>query len=194
MLTTHAAYCETYGHNLEVGAPVSEEEYKANDPQGKARLRAAAYKAPLEEPDAKYPLMLTTGRRVFHFHTRTKTGRVGALQGAAPDAWVQLSHRDAEQYGINDGDWVEISSRRGTVIERAVVGHDEPGVVFVPFHYGYWDDPGRPRAANELTLYDWDPVSKKPPYKYAAVRIRKVSDGHVRRQKQPQPVGAAVGG
>ena len=50
-----------------------------------------------------------------------------------------------------------------------------PGTVFVPFHYGYWDDPGRPRAANELTLTEWDPVSKQPHFKYAAVRLAKVT-------------------
>jgi ferredoxin-nitrate reductase len=46
--------------------------------------------------------------------------------------------------------------------------------VFVPFHYGYWDDPARARAANELTITSWDPVSKQPYFKFAAVRIRKV--------------------
>ena len=53
----------------------------------------------------------------------------------------------------------------------------EPGLVFIPFHYGYWDDPDRSRAANELTITEWDPVSKQPHYKYAAVRIRKVGAG-----------------
>ena len=69
---------------------------------------------------------------------------------------------------------MEVVSRRGRVLEKAKVGDIEPGVVFIPFHYGYWDESERPRAANELTITEWDPVSKQPHFKYAAVRIRKV--------------------
>lgn len=166
-------YCETYGHDLETGAATTPEEYRANDPKGKAFLRAADYQPPHEQPDAEYPLWLTTGRLVYHFHTRTKTGRSKELHEAAPDAFVQISEQDAQQYGIASGDMVEVVSRRGRVVEKAMVGDIEPGVVFIPFHYGYWDDSSHPRAANELTITEWDPVSKQPHYKYAAVRIRK---------------------
>lgn len=71
---------------------------------------------------------------------------------------------------------MEVTSRRGQVTEPARVGGNEPGLVFMPFHYGYWDqaEDGHHRAANELTLTEWDPVSKQPHFKYAAVRIRKV--------------------
>lgn len=68
---------------------------------------------------------------------------------------------------------IEVSSRRGTVIVSAKVGGIIRGHLFIPFHYGYWDGPGRPRAANELTLTEWDPVSKQPHFKYAAVKIKK---------------------
>jgi anaerobic selenocysteine-containing dehydrogenase len=111
---------------------------------------------------------------VYHFHTRTKTGRSKELCGAAPDAYVQLSTEDAAQYNINEGDLVEVGSRRGIVIVPAKVGGIIPGHVFVPFHYGYWDENNRPRAANELTLSEWDPVSKQPHFKYAAVKIKKI--------------------
>lgn len=90
---------------------------------------------------------------------------------------MQIATEDAEHYGIADGDMVEITSLRGTVREPARVGDIAPGVVFIPFHYGYWDQPDRPRAANELTITGWDPVSKQPLYKYAAVRIRKAMAG-----------------
>jgi len=171
---THYDYCESYGHDLDTGAATTPEEYRANDPKGKAFLKAADYLPPHEEPDADYPLWLTTGRVVYHFHTRTKTGRSKELHEAAPDAFVQLSEDDAVKYGLAAGDWVEVESRRGKVIEPARIGDIEPGLVFIPFHYGYWDDDSRPRAANELTITEWDPVSKQPHYKYAAVRIRKV--------------------
>ncbi|SMB97441.1 molybdopterin oxidoreductase family protein [Deinococcus hopiensis] len=170
---TSADYAETYGHDLETGAAHTQEEYKANDPKGRALIKASEYREPHEVPDDEYPLWLTTGRQVYHFHTRTKTGRSKELQEAAPDAFVQISPEDAATYGIEQDDWILVESRRGVVIERARIGDIEPGLVFIPWHYGYWDDPSRPRAANELTLTEWDPVSKQPHYKYAAVRISK---------------------
>lgn len=179
-------YCETYGHDLDTGAATPPEDYRANDPKGKAFLRTADYLPPHEQPNEEYPLWLTTGRIVYHFHTRTKTGRSRELHEAAPDAFVQISEQDAKQYGITDGDRVEVVSRRGRVVEQAKVGDIEPGVVFIPFHYGYWDHPERPRAANELTITEWDPVSKQPHFKYAAVRIQKV-------ESIPERIADAVG-
>jgi anaerobic selenocysteine-containing dehydrogenase len=123
--------------------------------------------------------VLTTGRSVYHFHTRTKTGRAPELQGAAPDAWVELSAKDAERLGISEGDVLRVSSPRGSVELPARVKGFREGVVFVPFHYGYWDvgdeagPDGRPRAANELTMTIWDPVSKQPQLKTAAVKVEK---------------------
>jgi anaerobic selenocysteine-containing dehydrogenase len=174
MFNTAADYCETYGHDLDTGGAIPPEFYKANDPQGKALLKTVKYKPPHEMPDAEFPLMLTTGRVVYHFHTRTKTGRSKELCEAAPDAYVQLSVEDAAQYNIHEGDLVEVVSRRGAVIVPAKVGGIIPGHVFVPFHYGYWDERNRPRAANELTLSEWDPVSKQPHFKYAAVQLKKI--------------------
>jgi ferredoxin-nitrate reductase len=167
-------YCETYGHDLDTGAAITPEEYRAEDPKGKAFLRAADYLRPHEEPDAEYPLWLTTGRVVYHFHTRTKTGRSPELNRAAPEAFVQIADRDATEYGIAAGDSIAVTSRRGKVIVPARIGEIEPGVVFIPFHYGYWDNGNRSRAANELTLTEWDPISKQPHFKYAAVKISKV--------------------
>ena len=175
VFNTEPLYCETYGFDLTTGAPVTPERYRANNPAGRAIMQGADYQPPYEQPDESYPLWLTTGRVVYHFHTRTKTGRAPALNAAAPEAFVQLSEEDAARYGIEPGDWVEVTSRRGTVTEPARIGDIEPGLVFIPFHYGYWDAPNRSRAANELTLTEWDAVSKQPHLKYAAVRVRKVS-------------------
>ena len=175
IFNTSASYCEDFGHNLKTGAARTPEQYRANDPRGKAFLHAADYEPPHEVPDADFPLWLTTGRVVFHFHTRTKTGRVAALSNAAGDVFVQLSSADSSKLDIATGDLVSIESRRGRVVAKAKVGAIEAGHVFMPFHYGSWDlssdDP--PRAANELTLTEWDPVSKQPHFKYAAVRIAK---------------------
>jgi ferredoxin-nitrate reductase len=174
IFATDADYCETYGQDFDTGASVSEEEYRANDPKGRAIIKSADYLPPHEQPDDEYPLWLTTGRLVYHFHTRTKTGRAQALQNAAPDAFVQMSSEDAANHGIAEGDLVEVESRRGKIVEPARIGDIIPGTVFIPFHYGYWDNKDRTRAANELTVTQWDAVSKQPHFKYAAVRIHKV--------------------
>jgi anaerobic selenocysteine-containing dehydrogenase len=168
---TGANECELYGHDLLTGAAVSGEEYRARDPRGRAVIKPAEYVPPTEEPDTDYPLWLTTGRVTFQWHTRTKTARAKRLNEAAPDVFVQISTVDAERYGLKEGDLVEVTSRRGRVIGAARVGGILDGHVFVPFHYGRWDDASRPRAANELTLTGWDPVSKQPHFKFAAVRI-----------------------
>jgi ferredoxin-nitrate reductase len=176
VFNTSADYCEIYGHDLSTGAEITEEEYRRNDPRGRAIIKSADYVPPPEAPDEDYPLWFTTGRVVYHWHTRTKTGRVEALNAAAPDAFVQISAEDAKKYGMQNGDMVELESRRGKLRARARVGEIEQGCVFVPFHYGSWDAEGRHRAANELTLTTWDPVSKQPHFKFAAVRARKVPE------------------
>ncbi|WP_139921130.1 molybdopterin oxidoreductase family protein [Hymenobacter sp. DG01] len=176
VFNTQPDYCETYGYDLETGTEQQAEAYKAQDPKGKAFIKAADYEPPHEEPSEAYPLWFTTGRVVYHFHTRTKTGRARALNEAAPEAFVQLAEEDAARYGIVEGDLVEVASRRGKAVAPARLGSIEPGLVFMPFHYGAWgQEDGQPRrAANELTIREWDPISKQPHFKYAAVRIRKV--------------------
>jgi len=90
--------------------------------------------------------------------------------------WAELSAPDAEELGIADGDMVRIESARGAIEAPARVNGIRKGVVFVPFHYGYWDTDSteHARAANELTITAWDPVSKQPLFKLAAVSVRKV--------------------
>jgi anaerobic selenocysteine-containing dehydrogenase len=171
---TAADYCETFGHDLTTGAENTPEEYQARDPRGRALFFATDFQAPHERPDHDYPLWLTTGRVLYHFHTRTKTARAPELNEAAPDAFAQISEEDAAALAIRDGDLVAIETRRGRISVPAKVGDIIRGHIFVPFHYGYWDDPGHARAANELTIAEWDPVSKQPYYKYAAASLHKV--------------------
>lgn len=177
---TDPDYCESYGHDLLSGASWTEEEYRAKEPRGRAFLRAAHHEPSPEVPSDERPLLLTTGRTVYQFHTRTKTGRASQLRAAAPDVWVELSPADAADLGIGEGDVVRVASARGEVEARARVCGIRDGVVFVPFHYGHWDqddpDAAPPRAANELTITAWDPVSKQPIFKVAAVSVHKVAD------------------
>jgi predicted molibdopterin-dependent oxidoreductase YjgC len=178
-----ADYCEEYGRDLLTGAQNPAQEYLLMNPAGRAILKAARYVPPHEEPDDEYSLSLNTGRTVYQWHTRTKTARVRQLQRAAPEVWAELSAADGEKLGIREGDLVRVSSRRGFVDARARITHAAPGSVFVPFHYGNWDDKGAApngsgKAANELTFTAWDPVSKQPLFKSGAVRVEKLADGN----------------
>jgi anaerobic selenocysteine-containing dehydrogenase len=173
---------EDYGHDLNTGGTFSREEYEALVEPGKAILKSAVWSQPPEGPTDDYPLLLTTGRTVFHFHTRTKTGRTPQLQQAAPQPWVEISPEDAAPLGLAEGDLAELTSPRGSVQVRARLNGIRRGVVFVPFHYGRWQagtsfDDDHPRTANELTITAWDPVSRQPYFKVGAVKLTKVSDG-----------------
>src|SRR5215211_2686875 len=179
---TRTDYCETYGRDLLTGAESTELEHRALSPDGRALLKALDYTPPHEEPRDEYPFRYTTGRTLYHFHTRTKTARAPQLQNAAPDAWVEIHPSDANDLGVGEGDVVRVESPRGRFEARARVSGIKEGVVFAPFHYGYFDQDGggspngRPRAANELTLTEWDPVSKQPLYKVGAVKVTKIAD------------------
>jgi anaerobic selenocysteine-containing dehydrogenase len=177
--------CESYGRDLLTGAGMEETEYRSMNPDGKAVIRAATY-LPLHEargPD--YPMQLITGRTIYHFHTRTKTGRVPELDAAAPEVWAEINTEDAARLGVQDGQPVDVVSPRGRIRATARIGELRRGVVFVPFHYGYWDTdhPAGPerdhvgRAANELTISDWDPVSKQPLFKLSSARIETTAAG-----------------
>ena len=162
--------CESYGHDLAAGAAVTETQFRARQPDGRAILKATAYEPAYELPDAEYPLRLTTGRTVYHWHTRTKTRRAPQLQRAAPAMWLEVSRQDADRFGIKEGDIVRATTRRGSIDAPARISNVREGVVFAPWHYG--DD-----AANDLTLAAWDPVSKQPEFKVAAVALERLRAG-----------------
>jgi len=196
-------YCESYGRDLITGAPVSETEYRALNPDAKAVIKAVQYLPPHELPSQDYPFLLTTGRTLYHFHTRTKTARAPQLQSAAPEVWVEMSAVEAGRRDLAEGDLLEVASPRGSVQARLRISGIRDGVLFLPFHYGYWDKPGggRPegpgRAANELTITDWDPVSKQPLFKSAAARVRLVRPADGSPSQAPtttasEPVTAGV--
>ncbi|WP_433313131.1 molybdopterin oxidoreductase family protein [Micromonospora chersina] len=199
VFNTDPDYCESYGHDLATGAELLPGEYRAKQPGGRAFLHAAPYQPSPEVPSGDFPLLLTTGRTVYQFHTRTKTGRATQLVHAAPESWVELNPADAGPLGVGEGDLVRIESPRGVVRARARICGVRPGVVFLPFHYGYWDaaDGAAPgegrhdRAANELTITAWDPVSKQPIFKVAAVRVVKEADSGGRPSPAPTVGGSA---
>ncbi len=170
---TQVDFCETYGHDLATGVPVSRTEFLADRPDGRAVLKTVPYEPAYETPDEDYPLRLTTGRTVYHWHTRTKTQRAPELDSAAPAMWVELSEQDAADLGVAEGDWVRVTSRRGHIDAPARISNIRIGVVFAPWHYGQ----SPTTAANELTLTAWDPVSKQPEFKVAAVSVHRLRAG-----------------
>lgn len=178
VFNTFVDECEDYGHDLVTGAAHERKDFPALDTPGRAVLHAVDYAPPAEATREEYPLQLTTGRTVYHWHTRTKTGRVPELDAAAHAVWVELAPSDAAALDVGEGDVVRVESPRGALVGRARLTGVRPGVVFVPFHYGSWgqnDGDDDRRAANELTVTAWDPVSKQPLVKSAAVRLEKVA-------------------
>jgi anaerobic selenocysteine-containing dehydrogenase len=192
--------CEDYGHDLLTGAALDQKEFSALRPDGRAILKSAPWQPAHEPPSEGYPLVFTSGRTVYHFHTRTKTGRAPELQAAAPEAWLEISPLDAEPLGIAEGDLVQVESPRGQLRLRARLSGIRQGVVFAPFHYGYWDErhdgaseDELARAANELTKTEWDPVSKQPVLKVAAVRVSRIAEGEAASPAPTETASAPVG-
>ena len=136
-------------------------------PDGKAVIWFRPYKGAAEEPDAQYPLVLTTGRVIDHWHTGTMTMKVPELKKSFPSCYVEVNDQDAKKKGIKNGDTIKLITRRGSMeLPARVSDVCLPGLIFVPFHYA-------DKLINELTLDAFDPGSKQPEYKICAVKIEK---------------------
>jgi predicted molibdopterin-dependent oxidoreductase YjgC len=138
--------------------------------RGQGRFHAIEYKGPSELPDEAYPLTLTTGRIMFHFHTGTMTRRSEKLDHEVPDAYVEMHPDDAAGVGLrrvagNGSKRVRVSSRRGQIeLDAFVTPRIKPGVIFIPFHFAE-------AAANALTNTALDPIAKIPEFKVCAVKV-----------------------
>jgi len=122
---------------------------------------------PAEQPDEEYPLILTTGRVLYHYHTGTMTRRSGPLAWVEPRGYVEINSEDAFAVDVMHDQAVIIESRRGTVRTRAKISDSvPPGTIFLAFHW-------REAPANMLTQdFALDPVAKIPEYKVCAVRLK----------------------
>ncbi len=135
--------------------------------RGKGRFVVPQWRGPAEKPDKRYPLVLTTGRLLYQFHTRTMTGKVAGLNEVAGEPFLMVNPKDARAAGVRDGGWVRVRSRRGSLKVRVRISDAiKQGVVFMPFHYA--DAP-----ANILTTDARDPISGIPQFKACAVRLEK---------------------
>lgn len=135
---------------------------------GRARLIPGSWEPFPEQPNPEFPLVLNTGRTVEHWHTRTKTGQVPILERLSPQAWCEMNPRDARRLGFKPQQRVDVVSRRGRIrsVELRVTETVAPGQVFVPFHYAEAN-------ANQATQSAFDPISREPNYKQAAVRVER---------------------
>jgi formate dehydrogenase alpha subunit len=137
-------------------------------PRGKGKFWEIDFETISELPDDEYPYNLSTGRVLYHWSGSTMTGRSG-IEEAYPEATCEIHPRDAANLGVADSDWLEITSRRGSISLRALITKRSPkGTIFIPFHFAE-------AAVNLLTLETVDPRAKIPDYKNTAVKIKKTS-------------------
>jgi sulfite reductase (NADPH) flavoprotein alpha-component len=141
---------------------------------GKAYFFPRPHLPPAELPDEEFPFILNTGRCAHQWHTMTKTGKVPALNKLNASAFLEIHPEDAETLGVQEGDAVEVKSRRGRAVYPArVTVNIRPGCCFAPIH---WNDLfGENLAVNETTSEAIDPISKQPEFKFCAVQIAKVA-------------------
>jgi predicted molibdopterin-dependent oxidoreductase YjgC len=134
--------------------------------RGAGKFNPVEARDPVEKTDEEYPLTLTTGRVLYHYHSGTMTRRSGPLHWREPRSYAEINAEDAAAIGLKDGSAVEIHSRRGKVRTKTKISDNvPPGTVFLAFHW-------REAPANRLTQdHTLDPVAKIPEYKVSAVRL-----------------------
>jgi len=136
--------------------------------RGKGQFVAVEHMSPAELPDADFPLMLTTGRVLYHWHGGEMTHRARNLQAMYPEALIEINPKDASRAGILNGSMIKVASRRGEIVARAqVTDRVEAGLIFATFHFA-------DSSANFLTNPALDPQAKIPEFKVCAVRVEAV--------------------
>ena len=135
---------------------------------GRAKLVPTDLVPPAETPDDEYPMVLTTGRLLEHWHTGAMTRRSTVLDTIEPEAVVHIHPKYMDQMGIQPGDMVNVHTRRGSIQVKARMDRDvTQGMLFVPFCFS--EGP-----ANLLTNPKLDPFGKIPEFKYCAARLEKI--------------------
>ena len=136
--------------------------------RGLGLLTAIEYTPPAEEVDLEYPVILTTGRLLEHFHSGTMTRNSRILDEIVPEGFVEINPNDAKNYNIEDREVVSVSTRRGSIrIKAKISGRIQPNTIFIPFHF-------YESCANRLTIDALDPACKIPEYKVCSCKIEKI--------------------
>ncbi len=165
------------------------EFYHSVTKDGRALIWFRPYEEPPESPDDEFPMWLSTGRVLEHWHTGTMTMRVPQLRRAMPGAYVEMNPKDAARQGIVNGERILVETRRGSMELPVWVegrGHPPEGTVFIPF----FDET---LLVNDLTLEAYDPFSKQPDFKKCAVRVRRIPNEPY-QEKGLAPVNANAPG
>lgn len=163
----------------EVGDQRLYEEGSFCHSNGKAKILALPFVNNNELPDEDYPFWLNSGRLVEHFHSRTKTGKIGNMNKFHPTPFMELNPDAAKELGVKHGEFVRLVSKRGDAVVLAQLTHRVPrNMVFIPFHFH--------ECVNRLTLGLLDPYSRQPAFKQASVRIEKTD------QKQAATLNAEM--
>ena len=137
--------------------------------RGKGLFRAIPYKQAQELPDEEYPYLMSTGRMLYHYNTRAMTGRTEGINQIANHSYIEINAVDAQALGIQEGDKVEVHSRRGKIETYAAVGNRVfPQEVFMTFHFPDGN-------VNEITNAVFDDIATIPEYKVCAVAIKPVN-------------------
>ncbi len=154
------------------GMPRLFEDLKFNFPDGKAKILAFEHKGPNEKTSEEYPIILSTGRVVFHYLSGNQTRRIEALRNLCPDPYVEIHPNLAKKYNIAHGEMVKVSSTRGSIeLPARVTKITREDMVFVPYHWG------KSLAINHLTNPALEPKSKIPEFKVCAVKLEKITSG-----------------
>jgi formate dehydrogenase major subunit len=152
--------------------------------RGKGLFSKTDYVPPAELPDAEYPLLLSTGRRLYHYHSGTQTRNSVGLEELFPEELLELSAEDAARLGIQSGDRIKATSRRGCVEMKAwITRRSPPGVCWTSFHFAE-------SCGNALTIDRFDKVTETAEYKCCAIRVEKLASGSLKpgaiaRQARP---------
>ncbi len=153
----------------ETGTPRLYADGVFQHPGGKAKLIPLPFLDNNERPDDDYPFWLNSGRVVEHFHTRTRTGKIGNLNKFSPTPYMEMNPDAAADLGIEHGGYARLTSRRGDAVVMVQLTHRvPPDMVFIPFHFH--------ECVNRLSLGLLDPHSRQPAFKQCAVRVEPAAD------------------
>jgi ferredoxin-nitrate reductase len=149
-------------------------DHRFATPDGRAVFLPRDHRNPKETPDQDFPFILTTGRVYGHWHTLTRTGKIVPLMKSEPRAFVEIHPDDAQKLGVQNGELIQLTSRRGTIqLPARIEPGITPGTVFVPFHWG--DLFGEGNALNYLTIQAIGEIAKQPDFKCCSVQLSRAA-------------------
>ncbi|WP_050355033.1 formate dehydrogenase subunit alpha [Gottschalkia purinilytica] len=142
--------------------------HKETFPRGKGLMLPVEYEPPAELANEEYPVILTTGRMLYHYNVMTRYSN--SLDALRPCELAEINPKDAKDLGVKDNEEIRVTSRRGSIVSKVkITDRVKPGMMFMTFHY-------KESPVNELTNSAYDPVTKTAEYKVTAVKVEKVCD------------------